>query len=268
MYDIFPLPDSGHLSQIVESIIASVSPEKIYLLAAAYQNEKSQSIFMRELVETETGSSFFLLILTKETETRLIDELQDIIEHRLGLLIPLTALVIPVHEFNGWLMKNHPFAARAYHEAKLYYDAGITPLAIPDKLYETSLSLLIKEKLVQRSKQAVEFMAGAELFALRKQYGLAAFNLHQSAEQLYSGVIQFISGLRVQTHNLDKLHRYARWLAPAITAVFPRNSNEEKEIFRWLQRAYTEGRYSGEYAVKYAVISQLTQRVKKLMEIF
>ncbi|HTE09344.1 MAG TPA: HEPN domain-containing protein, partial [Chitinophagaceae bacterium] len=69
------------------------------------------------------------------------------------------------------------------------------------------------------------------------------------------------------THNLDKLYRYARHLLPALDTAFPRDSETEKELFRWLQKAYTDGRYNNGFSVKQAIISQLSERVQKLLEL-
>jgi len=175
--------------------------------------------------------------------------------------------VLPVHEFNNWLMTDHPFAVKIYHEAYLCFDAGITPLAIPNEYKGSPANEKLRTTLDINIARATEFISGAELFVVRKQYALAVFHLHQAAEQLYSGIIRFITGLRVHTHNIDKLHRYARHLMPGVDVLFPRDSGVEKELFQYLQRAYVDGRYNPGFVLKYAIVSQLTERVQKLLEL-
>ncbi|GAC1425253.1 MAG: hypothetical protein NVSMB7_01520 [Chitinophagaceae bacterium] len=211
--------------------------------------------------------SVYLLVLAAETETRSNDELQDIIEHRTAQNLDITVYVLPVHQFNDWLMKDHPFATRVYQQAILFYDAGITPLAIPNGYNETGSKKMLLEVLVAHTTRAAGFISGAGLFMARKQYALAAFHLHQAAEQIYSGIIWSVTGLCVHTHNLDKLYRYCRHLLPGIQGIFPRNSSPEKELFQWLQKAYVEGRYKNDFGIKYMIVSQLSERVQKLLDL-
>ncbi len=114
---------------------------------------------------------------------------------------------------------------------------------------------------------AAEFLSGAELFTIRKQFPLAAFHLHQAAEQLYTGIIHIITGLRVQTHNLDKLHRYSKHLLEGLPALFPRDTQQEKHLFKLLQKAYIESRYANDYCIKPEELQLLYKRIIRLLEL-
>ena len=267
MKNIFSSFTREPLAMITNSIVTLILPEKIFLLSVLHRAQESENIFGRSPLMKQIVISFYLLVLAAESDTRSNDDLQDIIEHRSGHNIDITAFVLPVHQFNDWLIQDHPFASRVYHQASLLYDAGITPLAIPDQYNEAVAKQILRSTLDTHTAQALEFISGAELFMVRKRFGLAAFHLHQAAEQIYSGIIRFLTGLRVQTHNLDKLYRYARHLLPALDTAFPRDSETEKELFRWLQKAYTDGRYNSGFPVKQAIISQLSERVQKLLEL-
>jgi uncharacterized protein len=255
------------LALIINSIVPLVVPEKIFLLGIIHRTEESENIFIQGTVREHAVDSFLLLVLAAEAETRSTDELQDIIEHRSEHQTGITAFVLPVQQFNDWLIKDHPFATRVYQQAGLFYDAGITPLAIPNDYDEPASKKILREVMDTHTAQAIEFISGADLFIIRKQYALAAFHLHQAAEQLYSGMIWFVTGLRIHTHNLDKLYRYSRHLLPGMHTVFPRDSGPEKELFRCLQKAYVDGRYNSGFTVKYLVVSQLSERVQKLLEL-
>ncbi|MEP7279938.1 MAG: HEPN domain-containing protein [Bacteroidota bacterium] len=254
-------PDS--FTAVINRIVSLVTPEKIFLISVIQRAEKSENIFLQTTTPTFAIESLGLLVLAAETDKRLNDELQDTIEHAAAGSIAITALVLPVHQFNGWLMKDHVFASQVYHEANLLYDAGIVPLAIPNE-YSANLKAA-RDILDTHQARAVEFISGAELFIIRKQYALATFHLHQAAEQIYSGTIWSATGLRVHTHNLDKLYRYNRHFVPATQAVFPRDSGPEKQLFHYLQKAYVDGRYNSNFTIKYQTISLLLERVQKLL---
>ena len=135
--------------------------------------------------EEEGVLSFYLLILTKESETRSENELQEIIENHPWRNIPVTPLIMDVHRFNGFLIKANPFAIRVYYNGKLYYDAETIPLAIPNEFNEKLAMEALSPKVDRKFKLAFEFVSGAELYIVRKNYALAAFNLHQAAEQMF-----------------------------------------------------------------------------------
>ena len=267
MQKIFSAPAPEWLAQVTGSIVALASPEKIFLLSVLHHLEAPENIFKGDPFTEHRIDSLLLLVLAREAETKSADELQNIIEHGAIEHAVVTALVLPVQQFNRWLMKNHPFATRVYRQATLVYDAGVIPLAIPNVCNEAALQQKLQNTFDTHIIKAIEFISGAEWFVQRKQYPLAAFHLHQAVEQLYSGIIRFTTGLRVHTHNIDKLYRYARHLRPGIYAIFPRDSLREKELFRQLQKAYIDGRYNSTFSIKAVIISQLSERVQNLLQL-
>jgi len=253
------------ISHVINKIASALLPEKIYLLSVIHQRAELQSIFVESILEEQIIEALNILILSGESEKRSNDELQDIIENRLGIQIPITAFVLQAGQFNGWLKKEHPFAIKVIHKAMLYFDAGNIPLSMPDSFNEFGAKDLLIEDLEHKMRKAVEFLAGAELFIVRKQFEMSAFHLHQASEQIYSGIIRFVTGFQIQTHNLDKLYRYSKYLLPGLKDLFPRDVENEIKLFQYLQKAYLGGRYNADYSIKYAVVSQLFERVKKLL---
>ncbi len=53
-----------------------------------------------------------------------------------------------------------------------------------------------------------EFLAGAELYRIRKQNKMAAFMLHQATEHALHTILKIGIGLYINRHNLDKIMRY------------------------------------------------------------
>jgi uncharacterized protein len=265
MKEIFSQNTWPAISHVSKIIVSALSPDKIFLLSVIHQRQEIQSIFIENPLEEHLIEALNILVLTGESENRSNDELQDIIEHRLGIQLSVTAFVLQATQFNIWLKKEHPFAFKVIHKAKLYYDAGNIPLAIPEGYNEVLANDILLCELDQKTNKAVEFLAGAELFIVRNQFELAAFHLHQATEQIYSAVIRFTTGLLVQTHNLEKLYRYSKYLLPGLKDLFPRDTEFERNIFQCLQKAYLGARYDADYSVKYKGVSQLYERIKKLL---
>ncbi len=265
MKNIFSTSTWPAASRVAKDIVSALSAEKIYLLSVIHQSEEIQSIFIDNPTIENTVEALNILVLTGESEKRSNEELQDIIEHRLSIQIPVTAFVMQAVQFNEWLKKEHPFAIKVIHKARLFYDAGHIPLTVPDGYDEPVAQNILSFERDQKTNKAIEFLAGAELFVVRKQFELAAFNLHQAAEQIYCGIIRFTTGLHVQTHNLDKLYRYSKYLMPGLKDLFPRDTEEEIKLFQCLQKAYLGARYDREYSIKNTAVSKLSERIKKLL---
>jgi uncharacterized protein len=253
------------VANAVKTIISAISPEKIYLLSVLRQKEELQSIFVKAPFQDAVVEALNILVLKAETEKRTNDEIQDIIEHRLNITIPVTAIVLPLGQFCDWLKNDHPFAVIVNCRSHLCYDAGRTSLVTPKEYDELAGKKLLAKDLDKNTFKAKEFLVGAELYMMRRNFELAAFHLHQAVEQIYSGIICYTTGLRMRTHNLDKLYRYSRYLLPGIKDIFPRNSDAEEKLFYCLQKAYLGGRYSSEYSIKSSGVEELFGRIKKML---
>jgi len=259
--------DWPEVAPVIKDIVAALSPEKIYLLSVIHQRQEIRSIFIEDPSEHHLMEGLNILVLSGVSEKRPNDEVQDIIEHRLGIPISVTAFVLQAGQFSEWLKKQHPFALKVIRNARLCYDAGNFPLVATEAYEERSGNDFLKSDLEQKISKAREFLAGADLYIVRRQYEMAAFHLHQAAEQIYSGVIRFSTGLDVRTHNLDKLYRYSRWLLTDLKDIFPRNTEAEKRLFQYLQKAYLGARYDTDYSIKYPEIFKLVERIKKLLTV-
>ena len=265
MKSIFSINTWPAASGIAKEIISALTTEKIYLLSVIHQSEEIQSIFIDSPRIENAVEALNILVLAGESEKRLNEELQDIIEHRLNIQTPVTAFVMQALQFHEWLINEHPFAVKVIQKGKLFYDAGNIPLTAPEGYNEPAAKDFLSLELSRKTSKAIEFLAGAELFVIRKQFEIAAFHLHQAAEQIYTGIIQFTTGLHVQTHNLDKLYRYSKYLMPGLKDLFPRDTEGEIKLFQYLQKAYLGARYDTDYSIKMTAVSKLFERVKKLL---
>ncbi len=265
MNKIFAEHTDPALSIDINKIVSIISSERIYLLSVIHQKKEIQSIFVEDAPEEHLIEALNILVLTSESEKRSNDELQDIIENRMEIIIPVTAFVMQAVQFNGWLKKEHPFALKVVQNASLYFDACRITLNVPDHYDELTAKEILREELEHKIRKALEFLAGAELFLVRRQFEMAAFHLHQAAEQIYTGIIRFKTGFQVQTHNLDKLYRYSKYLMPGLKDIFPRGVEKESKLFQCLQKAYLGSRYNPDFSIKYEMVSVLFERVNKLL---
>jgi HEPN domain-containing protein len=101
---------------------------------------------------------------------------------------------------------------------------------------------------------------------IRKQYALAAFNLHQCAEQCLTSVVYNKCGYRPATHNLLLLYRYACWFEPLLHELFTPQQLAADSLLHLLQKAYTGSRYTNEYVIKGRQIELIKEKIEVLLQ--
>lgn len=255
---------TAQLQQVVDIIVKASAPEKVFLLGAAHSLHTEETIFMQPPVTFRQVIQYYLLVLTRIDDKRCFDALQDAIENRCQHATPVTVFIEAAHIFNEWINEAHPFACHIAKAGLLLYDAGNIPLNTPLLHNPATEPALLQKEFTRWDTHVTEFLAGTELYRLRKQFGLAAFLLHQAAEHACTILFKMITGYRAGTHNLDKLLRYCRPLSAELAMLFPRTTEKENNLFQLLQKAYVHARYRDDYMITEKELRLLTERVKKL----
>lgn len=255
------------LKTLTERAVNAVPAERIYLLGLTASHHQTGSVFTPLSDSWAEVTHCFLLVLVAKEGTEKLSQLQDIIEAACLPVVATTTIVLYTEQFYDWLWDKHPFA---HTVQKL----GIQLYSTVSNKQEGHLFTLDMEALkkAQESSYAKgmnkvqEFLAGAELYTVRKQYKLAAFMLHQAAEHNLVTLLKVTAGLRVNTHNLDRLIRYGSMLSYHLPHIFPRNKDNEKRLFRLLQNAYIGSRYKEDYSIHFGEVELLTRQVNLLKE--
>jgi HEPN domain-containing protein len=91
--------------------------------------------------------------------------------------------------------------------------------------------------------------------------------LHQAVECFYGATLLVFTNYRPRLHDLETLSHMVAGCDPAFLTVFPRATDEEKECFDLLKRAYVEARYNPGYKITKEQLEYLAQRVQKLQDL-
>ncbi len=241
-------PHRDRLERVVKIIVRAVQPEKIILFGPA-------------------TDAIDLLIVSRQGDRRTDYEMQDLIENRCREEAVVTALVHDIAYVNRRLAEGQYFFSTISKDGTLLYDAHVTSLAraaLPD--LEKIRALGIKD-YERWSHQGVAFFRSAGFNRDNREWKVAAFLLHQSAEHIYQAILLAFTGYKPTTHNLDKLRRYTNRFSVELARVFPRDNPEEDELFRRLLSGYVDARYKEEFTISETEISQLMERIGRLIEI-
>jgi len=95
----------------------------------------------------------------------------------------------------------------------------------------------------------------------------AAFDLHQTTEQLYHCLLLTLTLYSPKSHKLNFLRSQAEPLVHDLIAVWPRDTKFAQRCFELLRQAYVNARYSPHYKVTPAELEWLAERVELLQQI-
>jgi HEPN domain-containing protein len=100
-------------------------------------------------------------------------------------------------------------------------------------------------------------------FALGKEnLHIAAFELHQTAERYYTAILLTFTDYRPKEHDLESLNVKAIAADERFSEAFPLSTQEEKDRFRLLVRAYVDARYRmNQYHITATDLAYLGKRV-------
>ncbi|HVY73549.1 MAG TPA: HEPN domain-containing protein [Puia sp.] len=252
---------------LIDLVLKVAKPDLIFLLGATLGRRRSESIFCQESPTASHISDCFFLILMPELAGKEPYEWQDKIENSCRAVLPVTTLVLENFRFEEWLKEGHPFATSVQRSAMAIFDSGNFKIPIADAAPEEQVLNPLQKHEVDGLARAKEFLAGSEFFRIRKQYGLSAFMLHQSAEQSLRTLVKLGTGYRSHTHNIDRLIRYAGLAFYQLPDIFPKKTEEGKRIFNLLQSAYIAPRYNETYKISTDDLLRLTKKVQWIHDI-
>lgn len=268
-FNTYHLCRNAHPSQqrLVDIIVNASEPAMIFLLGASLYQKTSESIFQQSTPASQHIADYILLILMENLANKELYEWQDKIETHCKALMPVTTIVLQKNTFEEWLKEGHPFATSVQQSAEVIHNTGSSNLSISQTVNHDATINSIEKYWTDGLTKAKEFLAGSELFRVRKQHAMAAFMLHQSAEQALRTLLKVGTGYHANTHSIDRLLRYAGLVSWQLPDVFSQKTEEDKRLFNLLQKAYIGTRYKEDYKISADDLVYLTEKVRCIYEI-
>jgi HEPN domain-containing protein/predicted nucleotidyltransferase len=218
-------------------------------------------------------SDFDILVITDDKETCTNESLWMQVENEYyGLFYsqrtPVDDIIRHhIQEVNNKLREGHYFFSDIKKEGILLYDSGNYKLERRRKIDPARRLEIAVEDFEQWFESANEFYIDFENAFKRKSYNKAAFELHQATERFYGAMIIVASGYKPKTHNINKLGKVAARYCPEYKKIFPRQTDEEKRLFKLLKNAYVDARYKKDYVITKDELTYLAKRVEKLRDL-
>jgi HEPN domain-containing protein len=264
MYNLLTREFISQHDAIATLITETVQAERIYLLGCSISHLRTESIFAYNRPTRRHVSHYYMLVLVSKNDNCSYNSMLDKIESRCNSYLPVTAIVLDAMQFNDWLQEGHSFAYKVYERAECIHDAGNVIFTAPKAIDENELNKKNETLYSQGINKTEEFLAGADLFRIREQNKMAAFMLHQAAEQALITFLQITTGLHLNTHSLDRLIRCGSMVSDKLALLFPRNNEKNERLFQLIQKAYIDTRYRDDYTISIDNLLILTERVRAL----
>jgi len=195
-----------------------------------------------------------------ESDSQLRNSLRCVIK------TPITFIAHDIDFLNRRLRKGQYFFSDIKKEGICLYNSGRFELAEEKELTSKEYKHLAEEDYnyyFEKSNKLNKLFS----FAVKEQdYNEAAFLLHQTTESLYSTILLVLTRYKPNTHDLEKLSKRVAGIKPDFLKVFPQGTEEERNYFELLRKAYVSARYNKNYKVTLEELTWLSNRVKVLRD--
>jgi len=180
------------------------------------------------------------------------------------LRTPVNFIVHSLHEVNDGLAHGRVFFMEVANDGIALYEADDRALHDPKPKTPRQALVAANEYFEEGFPSAMKRFEFAK-FGISKGYLKdSAFDLHQTAERLYSCLLLTLTFYAPYNHNIAFLRSLAEGLDRRLFGIWPEDNRRERAMFQKLKEAYTKARYSKHYKISEEELTWLGARVEEL----
>jgi len=215
-------------------------------------------------------SDFDLLLVTETRKQANKVESNNQLNQRLIKTIhrtPISLISEDIQFVNRRLRKSQYFYVDIKKEGVMLYDSGKFELAEPIEITPKERKNIAEKDFEYWFNKAKNLERISNFCLSENDYAQAAFNLHQMTESLYGAILLVFTRYKPSTHDLAKLSQRVASVETQFLKVFPQGTEEEKNRFKLLRKAYVDARYKPSYTITKKELDWLVKRVQYLQEL-
>lgn len=265
-----PKLKQDELKFIVEKIREHIELEMIILYGSYARGDYKVQKDLTPNRKSGHVSDYDILVVTSEKKTADNATLWHNVTKQCDKLNLSTHVRIIAHDIqflNIQLAEGQYFFADIKKEGCMLYDSGNYKLARKRKLKPAEQQRIAQDHFDYWFKRAEGFYAMYESALEKREYEIAAFNLHQAAEHSYKAILLVFTGYNPNEHYLMILGHMAGKHDRVLRDIFPRKTAEQEELFNLLDYAYIGARYDPKYRITKKQLEYLAERVRKLQRL-
>lgn len=270
-----PRHKQDELAEIVGIICEITNPAKVILFGSHATGKWVEDEYVDKATTYTYISDYDILVVLCDKEKGEEVEIASKIDNRTGKFKnEVSAIVHSISYINNGLERGQYFFSDIVKEGITLYDSGEYSFVESKPLTNEQLKELAIEDFNKWVKSGSRFLEATKLlyddFSKRNlPLNEVIFNLNQSAERFYSGVLLVYTGYKPKTHRIKAYRKYAKHVSEDLYRVFryPRTDSEENRLFKILNDAYIDARYKDDYFIAPNDLKKLISKVDKLEEI-
>ncbi len=256
---------TNDFQNVIKAILSKINPAAIICFG---HNSFATDIDNCFTTESVCRQHYDILIITSDTKlksTEVIDTIRKFFPDDLTTHI----LVHSESAVRAALLEHHPFFTIVLKEGTILYKASESHFEIPSNKplldeFKKARKLREWERLFELSDR---FLATASDAIGNEYFDIGVFLLHQTIEHLCIASAKAHVGYKLTTHNLSRLIAFVSCYISEVRDVFPNNTKDEKELFDFLRKGYSDVRYKEFYRVPPSIAFSLLERVSEFRDI-
>ncbi len=266
-----PRNKRGELERIVAAILESCNDVEMIILFGSYaRGDWKEETDLKPERKSGHKSDYDILAVTKEKSTAVKTAIWNGITRKtlkMGLSTHVRIVAHDIQDINIKLAEGQYFYTDVKKEGCLLYDSGNFKLARKRKLKPDEKKRIAQDYFDHWIEKAQGFLDGYSFHLNKKQYSLAAFNLHQASEASYKAILLVFTNYNPNEHLLGLLGSMAEEHNRDLKDIFPKKTKREEKLFELLDYAYIGARYDPRYRITKEDLKYLSERVKILLEL-
>ncbi len=253
--------------RICEHSCEACQIEMIILFGSHARGDWVEDVYFKGHTRYEYKSDFDILLIAADPKIDRRFGLLRILNERAEARPVQTHVSLIAHDIdyvNEKLSKGQYFFSDIKKEGILLYDSKKYKLARRRKLDPKQRRGMARSEFEEWFTSANGFYDQFEYALRKKEYKIAAFQLHQATERYFKAILLVFTNYKPKGHDLRDLKRMAGSYDPAFLTVFPLATPEQEHRFDLLRRAYVEARYHRGYKITPEELDYLAKCVRKL----
>ncbi len=264
--DHLPEQKIHELKRTVATIRQFVEPQMIILFGSYARGDWVEDLDP-DTLQFRYQSDFDLLVVMETRQQASHVEQNDHLSQALMKPIqrtPVSVIAEDIAFINRRISKSQYFYIDIKREGVMLYDTGNFTLDEAKELTALERHLLAQEDFDYWIQSAADFYLGYQIFLTMDKNSIAAFQLHQATERFYSAMLLVFTRYKPNSHDLKKLGGRVASIEPEFLTVFPMGTEEERQRFKLLRKAYVDARYKPSYVITKEELEWLGERVEYL----
>ena len=251
-----------NFQSVITGLVKDISPAVIVCFGYTNSVVKQVNCFQQNSSEQQ---HYDLLIVRGKMDYHKDHEIVDLVKKRFDDDLSVNVLSHSETSVLSALQKGHPFFQKLFTEGVRVYQSDEFSYEIGDEQKE--YTELTESKTNRELKHSFE-LAGNFLSMASDALGsgihdVGIFLLHQAMEQMCIASIKAHLKYRPSTHSIVNLVALVNCYIPEASTLFPYNTNDERELFDFLKKAYSDVRYKASYRVPDHIAFSLLERVSE-----